>query len=292
MTITRLEVSAASSESSRLTTASPLKVGVGASGSTIIPFGAALLTSAMTALQKRWGSRSSRSTATHAGGSFCSRLCNQDRTSRVLPLPADAVTTDTGARAPVSNSSMSAGRDTSRVEVALSIAEQRYPRSWRAADSDHAFRAMQTHLRRLQDGARWICPRTYPQSEEDTMSVTEQPGTTYTSGYGRRPSVTDTEGFDRGTGTGGAESAGRVQPAADEARRRRFQHPGLGRLPRHAAPSRRVRAPDRCSRDQRARAAPCGHGDVDRCVSRTCGSTTIPTTSSSDRASGRWRSAS
>ena len=34
------------------------------------------------------------------------------------------------------------------------------------------------------------------------MSTTSKDGTTYESGYGRRPSVTDTEGFDRGTGTG------------------------------------------------------------------------------------------
>ena len=34
------------------------------------------------------------------------------------------------------------------------------------------------------------------------MSTTSQDGTTYESGYGRRPSATDTEGFDRGTGTG------------------------------------------------------------------------------------------
>ncbi len=34
------------------------------------------------------------------------------------------------------------------------------------------------------------------------MSNNEHTETTYTSGYGRRPSVTDTAGFDRGTGTG------------------------------------------------------------------------------------------
>ena len=123
------------------------------------------------------------------------------------------------------------------------------------------------------------------------MTIADYDQTTYVSGYGRQPSVTDTEGFDRGTGTGEpSESVAhnlRLMKRADDGFNIRDWDDFLERCTPRTCSSIRSGPPKPADTSRTARTWRCGLVGF-----RTCAFTTMPTTSSSDRDSGPSRSAS
>ena len=118
ITSTHLPSSEARSDSSRPTTASPSKPGAAPSRCTKPSRPTAPLNASITASQKRWASRSPRSTDTHATRSRSPASSIHDRSSTVLPLPAGAEISVTPPAAPPESRSNNVLRGTRGDRVA------------------------------------------------------------------------------------------------------------------------------------------------------------------------------